>query len=236
MENLDEKTIGSFVADDYRTAAVFQRHKIDFCCRGGQTLAHACEKKHVNKEELLEELKNTMAQGEKEGKDFNNWSLDKLFEYIIKEHHYYINQQIPVLLQFLDKLCKVHGGRHPELFDINEEFTKCAEQLSVQLRKEEQSLFPFTIELEKAKKENKSIQFEGAENPLEITKHEYKIESDCFKKIAELSDNFTPPADGCTTYRVAFQMLNDFDKDLRKQIHLKNNILFPKAIELKKAL
>ena len=232
METLEQKTIGSFVAEDYRTASIFQRHKIDFCCRGGQTITEACDKKKVDRELLLEELKNIMSQGEKEGEDFNNWPLDKLADYIEENHHNYIAEQIPVLLQFLDKLCKVHGGRHPELFEINNEFIKCAEELSVKLPKEEQFLFPYIKGI--AKGENKTS--EGAESPLSTIKHEYKKESDCFKKIAELSDNFTPPADGCTTYRVAFQMLNDFDKDLRKQIHLKNNILFPKAIELEKSL
>ncbi|MBV7440948.1 iron-sulfur cluster repair di-iron protein [Weeksellaceae bacterium TAE3-ERU29] len=234
METLEQKTIGSFVAEDYRTASIFQKHKIDFCCRGGQTITEACDRKKVNKELLLEELKNIMAQDGKKGEDFNNWSLDELAEYIEKNHHNYIEDQIPVLLQFLDKLCKVHGGRHPELFEINEEFTKCAEELSVSLREEQQFLFPYIKEMERAKAENKS--FQAKESPLNTMKREYQKESDCFKKIADLSDNFTPPADGCTTYRVAFQMLNDFDESLRKQIHLKNNILFPKAIELEKSL
>ena len=36
----------------------------------------------------------------------------------------------------------------------------------------------------------------------------------------------------CNTYKVAFSMLEEFEHDLHKHIHLENNILFPKAIVL----
>ena len=42
-------------------------------------------------------------------------------------------------------------------------------------------------------------------------------------------DDFTVPADGCTTYRVAMQELEAFERDLHQHVHLENNILFPKA-------
>ena len=65
---------------------------------------------------------------------------------------------------------------------------------------------------------------------------EHDIEGERFRKIAQLSDNYNPPADGCSTYRVAFALLKEFEEDLHLHIHLENNILFPKAIELEKEL
>ena len=49
------------------------------------------------------------------------------------------------------------------------------------------------------------------------------------KQIRQLSRDFTVPADGCTTYRVAMQELEAFERDLHQHVHLENNILFPKA-------
>ena len=40
MENLIEKTIGEIVAEDYRTAAVFESYGIDFCCNGNRSIKH----------------------------------------------------------------------------------------------------------------------------------------------------------------------------------------------------
>ena len=51
METLEKNThkqIGEFVAEDYRTAAVFSKYKIDFCCNGGRTLDIACKKKGLD--------------------------------------------------------------------------------------------------------------------------------------------------------------------------------------------
>jgi regulator of cell morphogenesis and NO signaling len=51
-----------------------------------------------------------------------------------------------------------------------------------------------------------------------------------------LSNKYTPPADGCNTYRVTYALLNEFEEDLHLHIHLENNILFPKAIEMEREL
>ena len=61
---------------------------------------------------------------------------------------------------------------------------------------------------------------------------EHETEGERFREIAELSTNYTPPSDACSTYRVAFALLKEFENDLHLHIHLENNILFPKALEL----
>jgi regulator of cell morphogenesis and NO signaling len=66
--------------------------------------------------------------------------------------------------------------------------------------------------------------------------HEHTAEGERFRKIEALSDNYTPPTDACNTYRVTFALLKEFETDLHLHIHLENNILFPKAIELEKQL
>jgi regulator of cell morphogenesis and NO signaling len=64
--------------------------------------------------------------------------------------------------------------------------------------------------------------------------HEHDAEGERFRKIAELTNNYTPPTDACNTYRVTFLMLKEFEEDLHLHIHLENNILFPKSIEMEK--
>ena len=71
------KTIGEIVADDFRTAAIFKKHGIDFCCRGGRTIDEACEKKDVTKNELIEEL-SSLPSGKGDTVDVSSWPLDYL--------------------------------------------------------------------------------------------------------------------------------------------------------------
>jgi regulator of cell morphogenesis and NO signaling len=237
MENLKNKTIGSFVAEDFRTAAVFSKYKIDFCCKGNRTVTEVCEKQNIDADDLLQNVLQVV-QSENSGSiDFNSWPLDLLADFIEKTHHRYVEEKMNVLLPFLDKLCKVHGANHPELFKINELFIGCAGELSQHMKKEELILFPFVKRMVKTKESDGVLSqpsFGTVSNPIAMMMHEHDNEGERFREIAELTNNYTPPADACTTYRVTFAMLKEFEADLHKHIHLENNILFPKAVTLEK--
>ena len=237
MEKVKTKSVGEFVATDYRTAAVFQKYGIDFCCKGGKTIDEVCESKKISADELLANLNDVSKQANNQNTDYQSWPLDLLADYIEKKHHRYIEQTTPALKQFLNKLCKVHGSHHPELFEINEQFNASAGELAMHMKKEELILFPFIRKIVAAKNNNERVEqpgFGSVQNPIQMMMQEHDIEGERFRKIAELSDNYNPPADGCNTYRVAFSLLKEFEDDLHLHIHLENNILFPNAIELEK--
>lgn len=232
---MESRTVGSYVAEDFRTAAVFSKYGIDFCCKGGRTLDEVCDKKKLSQQDLERELERILSQKTTNNIDFRSWPLDLLADYVEKTHHRYVEDKIPVLLQFLNKLCKVHGGRHPELFEINELFQGCAADLTQHLKKEELILFPFIRKMVDASITGRPLDrphFGTVENPVTMMMHEHDAEGERFRKIAELTDNYTPPADACNTYQVTFAMLKEFEEDLHKHIHLENNILFPAAVEL----
>lgn len=228
--------IGNMVAEDFRTAAIFKRHGIDFCCKGGRTIEDACSHKKLAPEKIYKEL-DALPKNESFSIDFKSWPLDLLTDYIEKTHHRYVEEKTPVLQAFLDKLCKVHGGRHPELFEINSLFNESAYDLAAHMKKEELILFPFVKNMVKAKISGSPLpkpHFETVENPVHMMEHEHTVEGDRFRRIAEITNEYLPPADACNTYKVAFAMLQDFENDLHQHIHLENNILFPKAIRLEK--
>ena len=235
MNTIEQLTVGEYVANDFRTAALFSKYGIDFCCKGNRTLDEVCAKKSINPAELEKEIQAVLETNNENSIDFISWSPTLLIEYIVEKHHLYLEEKTPILLQFLDKLCKVHGDRHPELFEIYSLFKMSAGDLAQHMKKEELILFPFIQNMVKAQKENIAIQephFVTVENPIAMMKDEHSIEGERFDKIATLTDGFTPPEDACSTYKVTYQMLKEFEQDLHKHIHLENNILFPKAIVL----
>lgn len=237
MENLKNKTIGSFVAEDFRTAAVFSKYKIDFCCKGNRTVTEVCEKQNINSDALIQSVYEVLESENNGVIDFNSWPLDLLADYIEKTHHRYVEEKSQTLLAFLDKLCKVHGASHPELFRINELFIGCVGELSQHMKKEELILFPFVKRMVKTKETDDILHqpsFGTVSNPIAMMMHEHDNEGERFREIASLTTNYTPPADACTTYKVTFAMLKEFEEDLHKHIHLENNILFPKAVLLEK--
>lgn len=234
--NTQTDFIGDIVAEDFRTAAIFKKYGIDFCCKGGRTIQEACSPRNLDKSQIYSEIEN-LPKTDGNSIDFNSWPLDLLADYVEKTHHRYVEEKTPVLQQFLDKLCKVHGGSHQELFQIKELFDGSAQDLAAHMKKEELMLFPFIKTMVRAQIEGSAIPqppFGTVENPVNMMKHEHTVEGERLRKIAELTDEYTPPADACNTYKVTFAMLQDFENDLHKHIHLENNILFPKAIQLEK--
>src|SRR5690606_1147355 len=133
---------GEIVAHDFRTAALFSKLGIDFCCRGHRTIEEVSQKKGLDATQLQRELDEILQKTESGSIDFKSWPRDLLAAYVEKTHHRYIEEKAPGLLGFLHKLCKVHGERQPELFEINILFTEAAQDLAAHLKKEALILFP----------------------------------------------------------------------------------------------
>src|SRR5690606_35568280 len=171
--------------------------------------------------------------------DYQSWPLDLLADYIEKKHHRYVEQRSLEIKPFLDKLCKVHGDRHPELFEINGLFTSSVSALAQHMKKEELVLFPFIRKMVQAKSNGQPLEtphFGTVENPVAIMMHEHDTEGERFRERARLTDDYQPPAHACNTYRVTFALLQEFEDDLLKHIHLENNILFPAAKAMEASL
>lgn len=237
MEITNKSTIGEIVADDFRAAAIFSKYNIDFCCKGHRTIAEVCKKRDVTESFLIEELQDAKNSPANQSFDYKSWSVDLLTDYIEKTHHRYVEEKTPVILQFLEKVCRVHGEIHPELHEINKIFNASAVDLAAHMKKEETELFPFIRQVKKAK--DKGLPFEtpvfgSIENQVVLMKEDHLSEGQRFKKIANLTTDYTPPAGACNTYKVTFSMLEEFESNLYKHIHMENNILFPKAIKLEK--
>lgn len=239
METLNNYTVGSLVAANFKAASVFQKFGIDFCCRGNMTIEEACSVKNIDPEQVEKEVFAVLNSGEQGAIDFNSWPIDLLADYIEKTHHRYVTEKIPELNLFLAKICRVHGERHPELFEIYKHFMDSSEELSMHMKKEENVLFPYIRKMVESVRQQRDLEqphFRTVQNPIAMMMGEHEVEGDRFREISELSNSYNPPADACTTYRVAFQMLQDYERDLHTHIHLENNILFPKSVEFEQTM
>ncbi len=231
--------VGEIVASDYRSAKVFKKYGIDFCCGGGKTIDAVCEKQGINKEAILAELKTIVEANNSLETDYNKWSLSKLVTHIVEKHHAYVQEALPALDQYLNKVARVHGEHNPELIPILSHFESVKRELTQHMHKEEMILFPYIKKMEECKKQNQQLSippFGSIENPINMMEEEHDDAGNEMKEIRNLSNNYNPPAHACNTYMVSFKLLEEFEEDLHMHIHLENNILFPKAIQLEKKL
>jgi len=227
-----EKTVGEIAASDAKKVKVFMKYGIDFCCGGRKSLKEACEEAGVDYQKLNEELNSSNESGSES--DFNSMPLHELTKHIVQKHHQYIKQNKDVLLGLSEKVSERHGSKHPELKEIHRCFIDLINELEPHLFKEENILFPYieTMSLEK----NSKAPFGTVENPIRMMLYEHDIAGDLIKKIREYSGQYQIPEDACGSYSALYRLLKEFDDDLILHIHLENNILFPRSIEMEKSL
>jgi regulator of cell morphogenesis and NO signaling len=55
------------------------------------------------------------------------------------------------------------------------------------------------------------------------------------REVRQATGNYTLPPDACLSYSALFAALVEFEQDLHRHIHLENNILFPRAVQMESA-
>lgn len=235
-EKMYEREVGKIVAGNYAAARVFAQYGIDFCCHGDTPLEAACAGNGVSVEEVTAALE-AAGDARPVAGEFASWPLDLLIDYILKIHHRGIRREGPGILELLEKVESVHGSRHPELHEVKELFAESLQELEQHLQKEENVLFPYLLELFEASEAGRPIgqmHCGTVSNPIRVMRMEHEGEGDRYHRVAGLTNNFTAPDDGCASYRLVMQQLKEFVDALYEHIHLENNILFPKAVELER--
>ncbi|WMJ73626.1 iron-sulfur cluster repair di-iron protein [Cytophagaceae bacterium ABcell3] len=232
-----EKTVGEIAASDHRKALVFKKLGIDFCCGGKKSLDEAIKEKGLSKEEVEAELEKASATDVGDFDVFNKLEADELIRHIESTHHQFIREISPQINEILNKVVRVHGDSHPELIDIRNYWVELSDELTSHMFKEEQVLFPYIKELAIANRNNGAIappHFGSVKNPVAVMEEEHEAASSFLTKIRELTNDYTPPEYACNSFRMTFGLLKDFEEDLINHVHLENNILFPKALEMEK--
>lgn len=232
------RTVGEWVAADFRLANVFSKHGIDFCCGGGKPVNQACAEKGVSLETLLHEAQDARITAGI-GEQYNQWALDFLADYIANQFHPYTRQMLAQIGQYAEAVAHAHGPAHPETVTIAAHWRQLQGEMTAHLRDEEQQLFPYIKQLTQAQAAGGSPPpppFGSAQALIEQMGAEHDEVGDTLGEIARLSNGYTVPADGCNTYRALYGFLSEFEATTKKHIHLENNILFPKTIRLEQAL
>lgn len=230
MKEINEKsTLGEIVANDFRAANVFKQAGLDFCCGGNKTIDIACREKSIDQSAVLMELAALEQQPVQPGQNFSEWDPGFLADYIVNTHHKYVLKTLPDLEFYTRKIADVHGNNHKELIEIAGLISQVASELRQHLKMEEEVLFPAIKRLtHKITDEDRSL----AKSEILRMKGEHEFAGGAMDKINEITNHYSVPADGCNTYNVTFRLLEQFEDDLHIHVHLENNILYPKTLNL----
>lgn len=234
------KTVRDLAVELPGATRVFEKLKIDYCCGGERTLEVACEIAGIETRDvwqLLEEAEQTQMPSETTT-DFQGASLTELINHILDKHHVFTKAEMVRLDALVEKVCSVHGQNHRELLRVKSLFKFLCEDLGPHMAKEESVLFPYIIKLEEAalqKETSPAPAFGTVKNPVRMMMLEHETVGSLLRDVRDASAEYSVPPDGCISYQTLYQALVEFELDLHQHIHLENNILFPRAIEMENA-
>ena len=218
---------------------ILEDYGLDYCCGGGKSLHDACLRTNVSPEQILKRLRESSEQGASpESALWNTAPLGELTRHIEVKHHRYVRDAIPRISSLLEKVNGKHGKVHPEIAAILGLFTRVGQEMIMHMQKEEQILFPYIEALERARNGHAPLEppfFQTVRNPIQAMVAEHDIAGDLVRQIRTASADYSSPADACTSYKAAYKALQEFEADLHQHVHLENNILFPRAIEMESA-
>ncbi len=235
----NDETLGQIAAKDLRKAEVFKKYGLDFCCGGKKTVKEACAEKGLDVTKIEQELQQADKMPSSRPIPYGDWNLDFLVDYIVNTHHNYVRKTLPDITAYAEKVMKVHGSQHPELVHINQLAGEVNAELTGHLAKEEKILFPYIKALVAAKDHIQPLQaahFGSVQSPISMMEMEHELVGKNLDEIRQLSHNYLLPEDACASYSLLYRMLSEFEEDLHLHIHLENNILFPKSLEIEKQL
>jgi regulator of cell morphogenesis and NO signaling len=229
------QTVREIALEQPTAIRVFEQFGIDYCCGGRKPLADACAAGNLEIDKVIAALE---AAAMMTGPVVENWadkSLESLSSHIVATHHAYVKRELPRLAQLAQKVVDRHGSTRAELPAIAATLSQLDEELTQHLAKEEAVLFPYVASLEKSVSLGTAKPhscFGTVANPIAMMTREHDAAGTLMAEISRLSGTFTTPEDACPTFHAFYDGLREFQQDLHQHIHLENNILFPRAIDL----
>ncbi len=218
-------SIGEIVASLPKASEVFKKYHIDFCCGGNRLLSEAIKEQQLNEDEILQELDEAEKETEayKNQTDFVKLSRNELIDYIVSTHHSFLKITLPEISELTTKILRVHGTNHEEIFQVHKLFHNLKTDLDQHLIKEEELLFPLIKEYDQ---EPSKELLAKISNVMNETESEHEAAGDILKELRRITKDFVVPDDGCNSFRLTYDKIQELEADLFQHIHLENNILF----------
>lgn len=238
LVNLQTSTVGEIARFNFNTISVLRKYGIDFYCKGKNLLCEACTASGCYESSVLEELV-AISSEINDNQNFNNWSISSLIEYIVENHHQYVNKTIPEIFALFKEVSANPQIQNPDLTRVNELFRHLGNDMKQHMQKEELALFPLMKKLEALKADGNQESGAGlvsVQSLISVVEMEHDTSAIILKQIGGLRDKVSESEIFGNNVSLLIDKLKEFESDLIMHIHIENNVLHPKAIELEQEL
>ena len=206
---------------------------IDALAHGALPLTDACARAAIDTTEVTDGLSALASDSVSD----LQIELDRLCRFIVLHHHEYVRLSLPVVQSMLASLPEAVGSfagvSLPGLFGA------VTDDLLGHLAKEENILFPAIVALAEARRSGRRAApsaFATLLHPIRAMEGEHTRVQHTIDRMRQLTDGFTPHRSATDAVSACYRELEAFDRDLQQHVRLENELLFPRALELERAL
>jgi len=214
------QTIASIVLDHSECAAVLQRHRIDYCCRGEMSLAAACRERGLDMGEMIGKLEEAISGRRGDDHDTRRLSSSALIAHILLRYHAPLRDMLPFVRGLAAKVARVHGEHNPHLIELNEIVAELSDTLEAHIDDEEIRLFPTFVGGDPGRALVGDLR--------KSTRDEHAAVGALLHRMRAESDDYAVPDWACTSYRALFRELERLETDVLRHVHLENHVLLPR--------
>lgn len=212
-------------------SSVFDRMGIDYHRGGKRTLGEACRRRGLDVGDVLRQI-DAAAEGllPRAMSDVAaHTSLAALIDHVVATHHDYLRRELPAVQSLLGRTAQSHGFAHGELHEAVRVFDALASELTSQIGREEQVLFPAIRRLEEGERDGDARSLDDA---IWVIETEHRRAGEAMSRLRWLTGGYVTPRDGCPRYAQLMSRLAGIEADLHLHIHKEDNVLFPRARDL----
>ena len=145
------------VKNDYRTADVFRKYGIEYCCGGKWPLDVACQAHGLDinlvRDELEQSTRDICISGLL---NFKEWDIDFLASYITNVHHSYLGKALLDIKQMIRAFAEGHEKKYPVVLEMEKYFLQLYNGFLPHLKHEEEIIFPYIRQIAHAHKNRES--------------------------------------------------------------------------------
>jgi regulator of cell morphogenesis and NO signaling len=230
------QSIREIVTRHPSAATILNRFDIDLCLQADLSLEGACHELQLSIDQVLEKLADAESR-ERGGValDPATLPLERLIQHIVRVHHHCVRLELPRLAEMASTVATKRSDRAPELAKICHLIEELHAEMYAHIQKEEQILFPFISQMDQdlivAYPPDHAC-FRSVSHPIFVMEQEHESVDHLVAELKRLTNQFEAPAWACATHIALFSGLRKFEADLNQHVHLENDVLFPRAIQL----
>ena len=237
---VSNQSIREIIATHPSAANIFQRFDIDLCSQGEKSLDVACAELQLSIDQVLEKLEEADRR-ESGGRaiDPESLSIERLLQHIVRIHHQSARQILPGLTDMARQVAATQGKQRPALQEVAMLVESLRDEMLAHIEKEEQILFPYIFQLAQSMPvlhSSTGACFSSVMQPVRIMEREHRAVTQFLTELRLLTNGFEIPSFACATHMALLDGLRAFEADLKQHVHLEDDILFPRAIELEAKL